>query len=94
MGKPLKQRTADFKFKLVLESLKGDKTLIQLAAEHQIHPRQIQLWRNQFLDEGSNIFQDKRKQTPSDPDKERFLQIINQLTLELDFVRKKLKRNE
>ena len=94
MGKPLKQRTEDFKLKLVLESLKGDKTITQLAVEHQMHPKQIHRWRDQLIEEGGKIFQDKRSQKQTDPDKESLLHIIDQLTLELDFVRKKLKRNE
>lgn len=94
MSKPPKQRTEDFKLKLVLESLKGDKTIAQLAAEHQMHPKQIQRWRNQLLEEGEKIFLHKRIQKQSDPDKERLLHIIDQLTAELEFVRKKLKRNE
>lgn len=94
MTKPPKQRTAEFKLKLVLESLKGDKTIAQLSAEHQLHPKQIQRWRNQFLEEGEKIFTDKRLQKQSDPDKEKLLHIIDQLTVELEFVRKKLKRND
>ena len=94
MSKPPKQRPAAFKLKLVLEALKGEKTIAQLATEHQMHPKQIQRWRDQLLEEGENIFLNKGIQKQSDPDKDKLLHIIDQLTLELEFVRKKLKRNE
>jgi transposase-like protein len=41
-----KHYTAAFKAKLVLELLKEEKTLSQLAAEHQVHPNQLRHRRN------------------------------------------------
>ena len=93
MSKAPKQRTPEFKLKLVLEAIKGDKSIAQLASEHKTHPKQIQRWRDQLLEEGGNIFIHKTAQKHSDPDKEALLHIIDQLTLELDFLKKKLKRN-
>jgi putative transposase len=92
MAQPNMKRTADYKLKIVLEALKGDKTLIQLASEHEIHPRQITKWRDKFLEEAKNIFSTQRMQQ-QDPDKERLVHIINQLTCELEFIKKKLKKN-
>jgi len=94
MSKPPKQRTPEFKLKLVLEALKGDKTIAQLASENEMHPKQIQRWKNQLLEEGEGIFLHKTTQKRSDPDKEKLLNIIDQLTLELEFLKKKLKRND
>ena len=94
MSKPPKKRSSEFKFKLVLEAIKGDKTITQLASEHQMHPRQIQRWRDQLLEEGENIFIHKTTQKQSDPDKEKLLHVIDQLTMELEFLKKKLRRND
>src|SRR6476620_2372356 len=84
MSKPPKKRTPEFKLKLVLEALKGEKTLAQLASENEMHPKQIQRWRDQLLSEAESIFINKTIQKQSDPDKEKLLNIIDQLTLELD----------
>jgi transposase-like protein len=89
-----KQRTPEFKLKLVLEAIKGEKTIAQLASENQMHPKQIQRWKNQLLEEGENIFIHKTTQKQTDPDKEQLLKVIDQLTLELEFIKKKLKRND
>lgn len=93
MSKPPKKWSADFKLKLVFESLKGDKTLARLSFEHGLHPRQILRWREKLVSEAENIFMDQRSHQ-TDPDKEKLLHIIEQLTLELDFIKKKLKRND
>jgi transposase-like protein len=94
MPKPPKKRSSDYKLQIVLESLNGSKTLTQLASEHSTHPRQILRWRDKFLCEAENIFKDQRVQQQTDPDKEKLLHIIDNLTLELEFLKKKLKRND
>ncbi len=44
-----KHYTAAFKAKLVLELLKEEKTLSQLASEHQVHPNMLRQWRDLAL---------------------------------------------
>lgn len=94
MSKVPKKRPPEFKLKLALEALKGEKTIIQLASEYETHPKQIQRWRNQLLEEGEDIFIHKTTQKQADPDKEKLLCIIDQLTVELEFLKKKLRRND
>lgn len=91
MVKPPKIRSAEFKLKIVLETFKNEKTIVQLASEHQLHPKQIQRWRNQLLEEAENIFLHKMSQKKIDPDKTKLINTIDQLTRELDFLKKKLK---
>lgn len=93
MSKSQKKWSSDLKLKLVLESIKGEKTLAQLGSEHGLHPRQILRWREKLLSEAENIFMDQRS-IQVDPDKEKLLHVIEQLTLELEFIKKKLKRND
>lgn len=94
MSKVPKKRPPEFKLKLALEALKGERTLIQLASEHGIHPKQIRRWRDQLLEDAEEIFIHKSTQKRADPDKEKLLHVIDQLKLELDFIKKKLKRND
>jgi len=93
MPKP-KCHTPEYKFKLVLEALKSEKKIIEIASENQIHPKQIHRWRNTLLEEGASLFVHKKIQRQADPDKEKLLSIIDQLTIELEFIKKKLKRND
>ena len=57
-----KQYTASFKAKLVLELLKEEKSLSQLASENQVHPNQLRQWRDLVLKDISSLF-DKKSQT-------------------------------
>ena len=50
------RHTAKFKFQIAVEAIKSDKTISQLASEHQLHPSQISQWKKQLLEQGSNIF--------------------------------------
>lgn len=93
MSKPLQKRTPEFKLKLAIEALRGDRPLTLIASEHGIHPKQIRRWRDQLVAEGEGIFIHKATQKREDPDKEKLVHIINQLTLELEFLKKKLLRN-
>lgn len=48
--------SADFKTKVVLELLEGDKTINQIASEYDITVKSIQNWKRQFLDNASLAF--------------------------------------
>jgi transposase-like protein len=93
MSKPQRKMAPELKFKLAIEALKGEQAVTQIASEHGIHPKQIRRWRDQLIAEGESIFIHKATQKSADPDKEKLLNIINHLNLELDFLKKKLKRN-
>lgn len=94
MSKVPQRKTPEFKLKIVLEVLKGEKTIVQIASEYGVHPKQIQRWRNQLLDEAENLFIHKSILKRTDPDKEKLLNVIDQLTLELEFLKKKLRRSD
>ena len=48
---------AAFKTKVVVEALKGTKTLAQLSSEFGIHAQQITDWKRQVLDGIPGIFE-------------------------------------
>ena len=37
--------TDQFKAKVALEALHGDKTVQEIAAKHQLHPNQVSSWK-------------------------------------------------
>ncbi len=85
-----KRYSAIFKGKVVLEALKEQKTLHELASAYGIHPNQIMNWKKQFSENSHLVFQhsaNKRDQKIID---ELYRQ-IGQLTMELDWLKKKLK---
>lgn len=93
MSKAPQRQSPEFKLKIALEALKGERSITAIASDLAIHPKQIMRWRDQLLAEGEDIFIHKATQKKQDPDKEKLLHIIEQLSLELDFLKKKLRRN-
>ena len=49
MSRKMTQYSAEFKTKIVLEVLKGDKTINEIASEYNIIPKNILNWKNIFL---------------------------------------------
>lgn len=90
MSKIRKKHSPQFKFKVALEAAKGIKTLSELTSEHAVHQAQISQWRKQLLEEGSSIFL-KQLGASKNSDKETALlyEQIGQLTVELNWLKKK-----
>ena len=46
----------DFKAKVALAALRGDKTIAELAAEYQVHPTQVNMWKAVIKDRMPELF--------------------------------------
>ena len=42
--------TADFKAKVALEALRGDKSIQEISTRHKVHPNQVSTWKRQAMD--------------------------------------------
>ena len=51
-----KQYTPKFKFQVVLEVLKGEKTMGQIAKAYGVHPVTVSHWKGEFLEKGPEVF--------------------------------------
>jgi len=79
------------KAQVVLEALKNDRTLAEIASDYGIHPSQITRWKREALEELPHIFSKKRAQSHQEHEalvSELYRQ-IGQLKVELDWVKKK-----
>ena len=84
-------RTAAFKKKVALDALKEDKTLGQLASQHGVHPMQISKWKKALVEGAESVFEGKRSRQKEDLiGRDALERKIGQLTVELDFLKKKL----
>ena len=45
-----RQYTANFKKRVALEALRGDRTVQAIAAKHEVHPNQVGAWKRQAVD--------------------------------------------
>lgn len=83
-------RSANFKKKVALEALKEDKTLSQIASQYGVHPIQVSKWKKELLDGAEGIFEDKRSRRKEEGvAREDLERKIGQLTVELDFLKKR-----
>jgi len=82
---------ADFKAKVALEAIKGERTISELAARYEIHPTMINTWKKALLDGASGVFE-KGKKSPSSqgPGEEELYRQIGKLKVENDFLSKGL----
>ena len=86
-----KQHNKEFKAKVALEALKGQKTVNEIAAEYAIHPSQINTWKKRLLESAPEIFgrgQD-REAVQREAEKDRLYQQIGKLQVEVDWLKKK-----
>jgi transposase len=78
-----------------LEALKGVKTVQQIAAENEIHPVQVADWKKVLLEGAGGVFsgpRDRAEAATSEEDKDRLHAKIGELTLHVDFLKKKCKQ--
>ena len=48
--------TADFKKRVALEALRGDRTVQAIAAKHEVHPNQVGTWKRQAVEGLDEVF--------------------------------------
>lgn len=83
------------KAKVVLEMLRGERTVAELAAEYEIHPTQLHKWKAEALDNLPSLFTRGASETEKlrkkhRKEKEQLTQQIGQLSIELNWLKKNL----
>jgi transposase len=81
------------KAKVGLEAVMGIKTTSQIAREHQVHPLLVTQWKRLLLDRLPGIFE-RGPQAPDESEKTiaQLHQKIGQLTVDLDWLKKKCRQ--
>lgn len=81
----------DFKAKVVLEALKEKNTIEALAKKYELLPNQISKWKAEAILNLAAVFDaEKTKEKTTEVPSEKLYARIGQLTLENDFLKKKL----
>lgn len=92
--------TPEYKAKLVLEVIQGERELNEIAAENSINPNMLRNWKNEFIANASRAFDEarqakeaRRKEEILKKENDRMLKTIGQITLERDFLQDCFRRS-
>ena len=82
-----RNHSAAFKAKVAVAAIKGEKTLIELTQDFDVHPNQIKQWRDQLLVGATGVFGEAPKADAEPAIDVKTLHVkIGELTLENDFL--------
>jgi len=86
--------SSEFKTKVVLEVLREEATVNEIAAKYDLNPVMVSRWKTEFLERASDVFKRGASNTEKElaAEKERVAQMerkVGQLTYEVDWLKKK-----
>ena len=86
--------TPEQKIEIVLEVLKEERTLNEIAAEYEVHPSQLGRWKKEFQENAPAIFSKKTDEVEKvkrkyEKEKDEYLRQIGQLSYENAWLKKK-----
>lgn len=84
--------TKEYKAKVALEAVKGQKTVNELASEYGVHVIQINNWKKQLVEALPGVFNGRNGQQEArdEAEKDRLYQQIGKLQVEVDWLKKKV----
>jgi len=85
-----KRYSAEFKARVALEAIRGEHTLSELAARHDMHPNMITNWKRQAIENMADTFSSKadRSGAVNEVQIKELHAKIGELTVERDFLAK------
>jgi transposase len=86
-----KRYSKDFKARVALEAIKGQKTANELASEYEIHASLVSTWKQQALVALPEVFSQgqQRQAEELEAEKDRLYRQIGKLQVEVDWLKKK-----
>ena len=85
--------TGEFKARVALEALRGDKTIQEIGTRHKVHPNQVSAWKQRAVEGMKEVFTKGTERSRGEHEGEiRDLHAkIGELTVERDFLARGLK---
>lgn len=87
-----RQHGADFKARVALAALKGDRTINEVAAHYEVHPTMVTAWKQQALAALPQLFSRRsaRDAASTEELQASLYEQIGRLKVELEWLKKKL----
>jgi transposase-like protein len=86
-----KQYDGKFKARVVLEALKEQQTVSEIASHFRVHPNVVTKWKRHAMANLADLFCDRHERERQDMEtlQQELYQQIGQLTMEVDWLKKK-----
>jgi transposase-like protein len=85
-----KKFSSEFKAKVALEAIKGQKTIPEISAQYKVHSTQITKWKQKVINELPGIFSNSHEKESKNQEQQinELYQQIGKLQVENDFLKK------
>jgi transposase-like protein len=90
MKRQRRQYSADWKAKVALEAIKGQRTVQEIASHYEVHPTLVTHWKKQLLEGAAEIFSNGKRAAADAEEalKAELYQQIGKLQVEVDWLKK------
>jgi transposase-like protein len=83
-----RQHNPEFKAKVVMELLRGEKTASELCRAHKLNVNVLNRWRNEFVERASSIFEQVEMRGEDQQKIAELERLVGQLTMQLEIAKK------
>ena len=92
MARKRQSFSKDFKAKVILEALREESTIQEIAVKFGVHPNQISQWKTQAIAGMADLFERPNKKSEEvrqqDEKENKYLKTIGEQKVELDYLKK------
>jgi transposase len=86
-----KKYPKEFKARVVLEAIKGEKSIAQISSEYEVHSNMVAKWKKHFKENMANIFSSNDEKAPdAERQVENLYKEIGRIQVENAWLKKKL----
>ena len=83
-----RQYSAEFKAKIVLQAISGEKSSSELCRTHKLNPNLLSRWRKEFVDQAASVFENGTPDTAAQQQVADLERLVGQLTVQLEIAKK------
>ena len=96
MGRKRQTFSKNFKARVVLEALREESTIQEIAVRHGVHPNQVSQWKSPVIAGMEDIFERPNKKSQEVRQQEEkeseYLKTIGKQKVEIEFLKKKYRQ--
>jgi len=78
----------EFKFKVALDAIRGQKTIQELVQEYSVAGSLISKWKKQLLEHGSKAFASGNNPQPTEGKEKALYEQVGRQAMELEYLKK------